>query len=257
MCRDCSPASAASIDLRGRSCWCRKASDQFASQRMRRPRLLQRTRPITIAVVARRSGERAARVCEIQVTIGGLLPPSWHGGSSAHILVLPNQPKPVSQPDCSIQNSCMHDRSERFLLPGRSHQVAACMPCCLALPCTPAIQVVRSVQLSQIRRSVKSIDQSNPSTLATYSRSAFHATTRHCTAGGGVALDDQGAAGAAAAPKRKSKSSKCNFMPATLRTQPGARRARAPLHRIHHLRGGSQRRRSAAVRCPRCSLHIF
>ena len=97
-------------------------------------------------------------MCEIQVTIGGLLPPSWHGGSSAHILVLPNQPKPVSQPDCSIQNSCMHDRSERFLLPGRSHQVAACMPCCLALPCTPAIQVVRSVQLSQIRRSVKSID---------------------------------------------------------------------------------------------------
>ena len=126
-----------------------------------------------------RSGARAARVCEIQVTIGGLLPPSWHGGSSAHILVLPNQPKPASQPGCSIQNSCMNDRSERFsgsLLPGRSHQVAACMPCCLALPCTPAIQVVRSVQLSQIRRSVKSIDQSNPSTLATYSRSAFHAT---------------------------------------------------------------------------------
>ena len=132
-----------------------------------------------IAEYARRSGARAARVCEIQVTIGGLLPPSWHGGSSAHILVLPNQPKPASQPGCSIQNSCMHDRSERFsgsLLPGRSHQVAACMPCCLALPCTPAIQVVRSVQLSQIRRSVKSIDQSNPSTLATYSRSAFHAT---------------------------------------------------------------------------------
>ena len=179
MCRDCSPASAASIDLRGRSCWCRKASDQFASRRMRRPRLLQRRRPITIAEYARRSGARAARVCEIQVTIGGLLPPSWHGGSSAHILVLPNQPKPASQPGCSIQNSCMHDRSERFsgsLLPSRSHQVAACMPCCLALPCTPAIQVVRSVQLSQIRRSVKSIDQSNPSILATYSRSAFHAT---------------------------------------------------------------------------------
>ena len=132
-----------------------------------------------IAEYARRSGARAARVCEIQVTIGGLLPLSWHRGSSAHILVLPNQPKPASQPGCSIQNSCMHDRSERFsgsLLPGRSHQVAACMPCCLALPCTPAIQVVRSVQLSQIRRSVKSIDQSNPSTLATYSRSAFHAT---------------------------------------------------------------------------------
>ena len=97
MCRGCSPASAASIDLRGRSCWCRKASDQFASRRMRRPRLLQRRRPITIAEYARRSGARAARVCEIQVTIGGLLPPSWHGGSSAHILVLPNQPKPASQ----------------------------------------------------------------------------------------------------------------------------------------------------------------
>ena len=31
-----------------------------------------------IADYARRSGARAARVCEIQVTIGGLLPPSWH-----------------------------------------------------------------------------------------------------------------------------------------------------------------------------------
>ena len=161
--------------LIGRSCWCRKASDQFASRRMRRPRLLQRRRPITIAVVARRSGARAARVCEIQVTIGGLLPPSWHEGSSAHILVLPNQPKPASQPGCSIQNSCMHDRSERFF------RILAAWPisssCCLhaLLPGT-AMQVVRSVQLSQIRRSVKSIDQSNPSTLATYSRSAFHAT---------------------------------------------------------------------------------
>ena len=129
MCRGCSPASAASIDLRGRSCWCRKASDQFASRRMRRPRLLQRRRPITIAEYARRSGARAARVCEIQVTIGGLLPPSWHGGSSAHILVLPNQPKPASQPGCSIQNSCMHDRSER------SSMILAAWPisssCCL------------------------------------------------------------------------------------------------------------------------------
>jgi hypothetical protein len=44
---------------------------------------------------------------------------------------------------------------------------------------------------------------------------------------------------------------------ATLRTQPGAGRARAPLHRIHHLRGGGQRRRSAAVWRPRRSLHIF
>jgi len=129
----------------------------------------------TIAEYARRSGARAARVCEIQVTIGGLLPPSWHGGSSAHILVLPNQPKPASQPGCSIQNSCMHDRSER------SSMILAAWPisssCCLhaLLPGT-AMQVVRSVQLSQIRRSVKSIDQSNPSTLATYSRSAFHAT---------------------------------------------------------------------------------
>ena len=126
-------------------------------------------------MVARRSGARAARVCEIQVTIGGLLPPSWHEGSSAHILVLPNQPKPASQPGCSIQNSCMHDRSERFF------RILAAWPisssCCLhaLLPGT-AMQVVRSVQLSQIRRSVKSIDQSNPSTLATYSRSAFHAT---------------------------------------------------------------------------------
>ena len=29
-----------------------------------------------------------------------------------------------------------------------------------------------------------------------------------------------------------------SHLPATLRTQPGAGRARAPLHRIHHLRGG-------------------
>ena len=48
-----------------------------------------------------------------------------------------------------------------------------------------------------------------------------------------------------------------SHLPATLRTQPGAGRARAPLHRMHHLRGGFQRRRSGAVRCPRCSLHIF
>ena len=37
----------------------------------------------------------------------------------------------------------------------------------------------------------------------------------------------------------------------------GAGRARAPLHRIHHLRGGGQRRRSAAAWRPRRSLHIF
>ena len=46
-------------------------------------------------------------------------------------------------------------------------------------------------------------------------------------------------------------------LPATLRTQPGAGRARAPLHRIHHLRGGVQRRRRGSVRRPRRSLHIF
>ena len=34
-------------------------------------------------------------------------------------------------------------------------------------------------------------------------------------------------------------------------------RARAPLHRIHHLRGGVQRRRRGSVRRPRRSLHIF
>ena len=48
-----------------------------------------------------------------------------------------------------------------------------------------------------------------------------------------------------------------SHLPATLRTQPGAGRARAPLHRIHHLRGGVQRRRSAAAWRPRRSLHIF
>ena len=39
--------------------------------------------------------------------------------------------------------------------------------------------------------------------------------------------------------------------------QPGAGRARAPLHRMHHLRGGGQRRRSVAAWRPRRSLHIF
>ena len=48
-----------------------------------------------------------------------------------------------------------------------------------------------------------------------------------------------------------------SHLPATLRTQPGARRARAPLHRIHHLRGGGQRRRSGSVWRPRRSLHIL
>ena len=48
-----------------------------------------------------------------------------------------------------------------------------------------------------------------------------------------------------------------SHLPATLRTQPGAGRARAPLHRIHHLRGGGQRRRSVAAWRPRRSLHIF
>jgi len=48
-----------------------------------------------------------------------------------------------------------------------------------------------------------------------------------------------------------------SHLPATLRTQPGAGRARAPLHRIHHLKGGVQRRRSGSVRRPRRSLHIF
>ena len=48
-----------------------------------------------------------------------------------------------------------------------------------------------------------------------------------------------------------------SHLPATLRTQPGAGRARAPLHRMHHLRGGFQRRLSEAVWCTRCSLHIF
>ena len=48
-----------------------------------------------------------------------------------------------------------------------------------------------------------------------------------------------------------------SHLPATLRTQPGAGRARAPLHRIHHLRGGGQRRRSGAAWRPRRSLHIF
>eukprot|EP01047_Picozoa_sp_COSAG01_P002977 COSAG01_NODE_84_length_27672_cov_60.966344_21_plen_259_part_00 len=48
-----------------------------------------------------------------------------------------------------------------------------------------------------------------------------------------------------------------SHLPATLRTQPGAGRARAPLHHIHHLRGGVQRRRRGSVRRPRRSLHIF
>ena len=48
-----------------------------------------------------------------------------------------------------------------------------------------------------------------------------------------------------------------SHLPATLRTQPGAGRARAPLHRMHHLRGGGQRRRSVAAWRPRRSLHIF
>ena len=48
-----------------------------------------------------------------------------------------------------------------------------------------------------------------------------------------------------------------SHLPATLRTQPGAGRARAPLHRIHHLRGGGQRRRSVTAWRPRRSLHIF
>jgi hypothetical protein len=38
-----------------------------------------------------------------------------------------------------------------------------------------------------------------------------------------------------------------SHLPATLRTHPGAGRARAPLHRIHHLRGGGQRRRIVAA----------
>ena len=90
---------------------------------------------------------------------------------------------------CRISQSQSASPTARF-------RILACMidlrdSCCLAdliklLPACPAAWHCHArqpyklydpyVQLSQIRRSVKSIDQSNPSILATYSRSAFHAT---------------------------------------------------------------------------------